>query len=469
VLSCVASLVGIPVETHAQGFTLDRLPVPASASDGLALHTPTTLGPWGWSALLSVGYRHAPLVLSERDGDDRTTIAPLVEHSLLTTAHFALGLGEVGEAFAEIPVTLLQSGDQPSVAGYTDPARQASFGDIAVGGGVRFVGDLAAAEGPQLGASAALYLPTGSVRDLTGDGSVGFGTRLSFAFANTVVVPIANLGVRFRPESTFLGVTYGHELTYALGVRVPVSVATIEVAWQGAATLVGAQAFTSVTSPMTLSGGGDVQLGLLHAGLGLSVGLTDAMGVADVGVVARIGVAAFVRPTASGDGEDDEAALDTSDEADPSRGSDDDPDGDGILAGDDFCPDEPETINDVLDDDGCPDGATRDGSLIVVTPAVLFDHNETTLVPASEDALRLIATLLREDTSIALVQLEGHASDDEEEPLDLGEQRADTVMRWLVDAGIERSRLTAVGIGADQPATDSAEENRRVELRVLDL
>ncbi|PJR04462.1 OmpA family protein [Avrilella dinanensis] len=51
----------------------------------------------------------------------------------------------------------------------------------------------------------------------------------------------------------------------------------------------------------------------------------------------------------------------------------------------------------------------------------------------------------------------------------LSEDRAKTVMKALVDAGIQSSRLTAQGFGAENPIADNNTEdgkakNRRVEL-----
>jgi OOP family OmpA-OmpF porin len=54
----------------------------------------------------------------------------------------------------------------------------------------------------------------------------------------------------------------------------------------------------------------------------------------------------------------------------------------------------------------------------------------------------------------------------------LSQQRADSVLQFLANQGIDRSRLVARGYGESRPVTDntsaaSRERNRRVEFQVL--
>ena len=56
--------------------------------------------------------------------------------------------------------------------------------------------------------------------------------------------------------------------------------------------------------------------------------------------------------------------------------------------------------------------------------------------------------------------------------LQLSQQRAESVMRFLSSAGIGRERMKARGYGEAQPVADNASEegqanNRRVEMRVM--
>jgi outer membrane protein OmpA-like peptidoglycan-associated protein len=54
----------------------------------------------------------------------------------------------------------------------------------------------------------------------------------------------------------------------------------------------------------------------------------------------------------------------------------------------------------------------------------------------------------------------------------LGQDRADSVVAWLVKRGVARARLSPKGYGKDRPIADNTTEegrtrNRRVEFRVV--
>ena len=67
----------------------------------------------------------------------------------------------------------------------------------------------------------------------------------------------------------------------------------------------------------------------------------------------------------------------------------------------------------------------------------------------------------------------GHTDNegDEENNRALSQARADTVMHYLIGRGVEAERLSAEGVGSDQPVEDNATQfgrarNRRVEFRL---
>jgi OOP family OmpA-OmpF porin len=73
------------------------------------------------------------------------------------------------------------------------------------------------------------------------------------------------------------------------------------------------------------------------------------------------------------------------------------------------------------------------------------------------------------------VQVSGHtdATGDKAYNIDLSKQRADAVVAYLVGAGLDADRLTAVGLGFSQPVADNSTEegraqNRRIEFRAIE-
>ena len=101
---------------------------------------------------------------------------------------------------------------------------------------------------------------------------------------------------------------------------------------------------------------------------------------------------------------------------------------------------------------------------------VTFDFNKATLKPESEPTLRRAAAWLH-STPALTVEVQGHTDNvgGDAANLRLSQQRADTVMTWLVANGVAAGRLAAKGYGLSQPVADNGTDegrarNRRVEL-----
>ncbi len=156
---------------------------------------------------------------------------------------------------------------------------------------------------------------------------------------------------------------------------------------------------------------------------------------------------------------------------------DPDNDGDGIADGDDACPDEPEVVNNVDDEDGCPDEArvVLEREEIRILERVYFDFNRATLKHESRPLLDEVAELLIRYPHVLKVEVQGHTDElgTEDYNLELSQQRAETVMRYLVDRGVDEGRLTARGYGETAPAEAGDDEqaqalNRRVQFVILE-
>ncbi|TPV93410.1 MAG: OmpA family protein [Myxococcales bacterium FL481] len=151
-----------------------------------------------------------------------------------------------------------------------------------------------------------------------------------------------------------------------------------------------------------------------------------------------------------------------------------DTDGDGVLDPDDDCVDEPETVNGFQDKDGCPDEVPKEVEKFTgVIKGIYFENNKDTITPNSETVLRQALDVLRRFDSVR-VEISGHtdARGSHEHNLDLSQRRAESVRNFLVDHGIDASRIETVGHGPDQPidTNDTSRgraKNRRIEFRLL--
>ena len=114
-------------------------------------------------------------------------------------------------------------------------------------------------------------------------------------------------------------------------------------------------------------------------------------------------------------------------------------------------------------------------SRIVINRPVYFATLKDRVLAKSFPVLRAVADALRALPEIRLVSIEGHTDSQgsEEFNADLSQRRANSVMQFLVQQGIEAGRLKAVGHGETRPVTsnDTAKgraQNRRVEFKILD-
>lgn len=106
---------------------------------------------------------------------------------------------------------------------------------------------------------------------------------------------------------------------------------------------------------------------------------------------------------------------------------------------------------------------------------VEFETNSAVLLPSSEEILGALAGILLETPSIQRVEVQGHtdAQGPEGANLVLSQARAEAVVDWLVEAGVQRERLQAQGYGEGQPVSsndtpDGRRRNRRVEVQILE-
>lgn len=151
-----------------------------------------------------------------------------------------------------------------------------------------------------------------------------------------------------------------------------------------------------------------------------------------------------------------------------------DVDNDGIPDGEDRCPTEPGPRSSDAEKNGCPQ-LTRidpDGSVTLLEP-IQFEYNKATIKPVSFPILDEVVTLMKSRPSLR-IGVYGHTDSQggHDYNVRLSKNRAASVMRYLVSAGVAANRLESEGFGPDKPlASNDTEQgrakNRRVEFKIL--
>lgn len=103
------------------------------------------------------------------------------------------------------------------------------------------------------------------------------------------------------------------------------------------------------------------------------------------------------------------------------------------------------------------------------TTDIQFDVNKADIKPESAGIIDQVFQLMRDHQDLRF-SVEGHTDSDGDAELNqrLSQQRAESVVRTLIEKGVDPDRLTAKGWGASKPVADNATEegkaqNRRVE------
>ena len=110
----------------------------------------------------------------------------------------------------------------------------------------------------------------------------------------------------------------------------------------------------------------------------------------------------------------------------------DDKDGDGIGDMRDRCPELPETVNEYLDEDGCPDTAppkiTVTDTRVEIGQSIQFKTGSAQILGISHDILRGVAQVLKDSPTMKL-RVEGHTDNvgDDTSNLQLSNRRAEAV------------------------------------------
>jgi outer membrane protein OmpA-like peptidoglycan-associated protein len=110
---------------------------------------------------------------------------------------------------------------------------------------------------------------------------------------------------------------------------------------------------------------------------------------------------------------------------------------------------------------------------IQIKKQVHFATGRDVILPDSTQLLDEVAATILEHDRLKAIRIEGHTDSvgDDALNLDLSERRAASVMRALLERGVQPSRLKAVGYGETRPIGDNKTgkgraQNRRVEFMI---
>jgi peptidoglycan-associated lipoprotein len=94
-----------------------------------------------------------------------------------------------------------------------------------------------------------------------------------------------------------------------------------------------------------------------------------------------------------------------------------------------------------------------------VNENIYFDFNESILRPEAREILKRKAQWLRRHPNASII-IEGHCDErgTGEYNIALGEKRAERAKTFLVNLGIERSRMTTISYGEERPAVRGHDE-----------
>jgi outer membrane protein OmpA-like peptidoglycan-associated protein len=490
----------------------------AAPTDLVVVQQSRPLGHLSATGAMTINFAVDPLVLVPIGGETKTVSVVLSRLQLDAAA--SLGLFDWVELGITAPIILFQASDNLEAIGTEGHLRSFAFGDLRFSAKVALPYLRRASDETGLGAALTFGLtaPTGALDAFASEGAVTTspGLVVDYRFKSGVLLSL-NLGAWLRPDREFSGALLGNMLGGGFGLEVP-----IVRRWGLTAVGMGYGSFSLVRSDQTgRQAPAEIMGGLRWYGpLGVTV-TTGGGGGCGCGLAApsfRFFSSVVWIPGHTSEAEaierfkqpspdpDKDGVIGESDRCPTRAGPVEnngcpDEDGDGVLGSADACPTEsgsletrgcPEQDSDkdgtpdrydgcpndpvqVRGRDGCP-LARIDGRKILILDQVHFATDQDVILPESFSTLEEVTRILQDNPQILQVLVEGHTDIRATEAynLDLSRRRAASVMRFLVERGIDPGRLRSEGFGKSRPIAPNDSEagmalNRRVEITILQL
>ncbi len=474
-------------------FAVDRLDMAGAPGDGIGVWRPDVADKTRFFGQLGLGLAVNPLRVANYIDNlnyvDKVAGNPLTRQVI---TYFDAGFEILGRVSLQVafPLIVNQAGNETLAAAGSQQgtfvATSPAAGDLRIEG--RVVLFRSESRAFKLALRAAAYAPTGNKLSYGGDNGPGALFGLATEYDAKLVAVTLDAAYRLRPTVVLNELPVSNELTYGLGIYVPLAKGTVRLGGE----LFGAfgvnptkYAVFNAQAPgqNPKSNVGDLDATPLewmlngkmfftpkrqvYAGLGAGTRLTGGF-APDFRAVAVVGGSIGISdsdPRSPGS----RYVFETSDTLDT--------DHDGIPDEVDACPLEPGEMSSDPEKIGCPRYIRRvkGSNEIEVLKRIEFEFDRSTILPVSFPILDEVVSLLKANPTIKQMLIEGH-TDNQGTPeynQKLSDDRANSVMAYLVSKGIEAGRLSAKGWGLTKPrASNDTDEgrqrNRRVEFHITE-
>ena len=203
-------------QSAAQQITVDQYKSTVRTTDGFVIDRPDFSGLWGYGYQFQLDYANDPLVVENYVDSEPIEAFSVVRHELVGRLNGSLGVGHRAMIFAGLLFNVVMSGDDDPLDVYA--ADGAGVGDLYLGGRMGIVSNRAY----RLAVQAALRVHPRLPRiSFAGGDGYTLHPQVLFETHDGPMRFVANLGARLRNQQVFQSVTIGNELTYAVGVIVP--------------------------------------------------------------------------------------------------------------------------------------------------------------------------------------------------------------------------------------------------------
>jgi|GEM_PF-2532259 len=404
-----------------------------------------------------IHYANTPLVYSFGD----KPLYTVVRDRVTTDLSLSLSLFERLQIALQLPITWYQHGDTiakfPSDIGLTPPPQPATLGQEDLR--LRLKALIWHNQHVGVGVGGDLALPTGNANSYLGSRLPTFDLQVLAHVVYGRFKAALNLGWLLASQERLLTTQTGMGLTFGLGAEVQVANIKNQLPLSVLAELYGVahQRFKSIKeSPIEASLAVKAMYHAWAFYLGSAFGVTSGYGEPQYRLFAGFSYSFLPAPKPV------EETPKKAPASAPASMPASVPATRSICQGVD-CPTSPQQKPIVK--------VTQKSNKIDLSERVFFDFDKDTIKSVSFDLLDEVANVILLHEELGIIRVEGHtdALGTDQYNQDLSARRAASVVRYLVEKGVPRSRLNAKGFGELCPLVDNDTEDNRAQNRRVDF